>query len=68
MDAEGVVWVSVKEPAYRGRANGAMMALLSVTLGVRTSALIITEGRNDCTKTIQVWVLWSETKHWVQIS
>lgn len=54
VDAEGVVWVSVKEPAYRGRANGAMMALLSVTLGVRTSALIITEGRNDCTKTIQV--------------
>lgn len=50
----GALKVCVREPAERGRANRAVIELLSAALGLPRRALVITAGLSSRNKTLQV--------------
>ena len=52
--ADGTVRVRVTAPPDRGKANDAVVRLLSKNLGIPKSAVRITRGHTSCSKVIQV--------------
>lgn len=51
---DGVLWVRVTAPPVAGKANAAVVELLSAKLGLPRASIALTGGARSHTKTIQV--------------